>query len=85
MTTTVKAETMQDAMHKLAVWREELEQITPLGNLKRSGKLMRKYAKTKDYDTMMEAIIKLEFEIDWIASKQGMVLLQEDMQWTLVK
>jgi hypothetical protein len=84
MTTTVKAETMLDAMHKLTDWREELEKVVPLGNLKKSGKLIRQYAKTKDDVTLMEAIMKLEFEIDYIASKQGKVLLQEEMQWTLV-
>jgi uncharacterized protein Yka (UPF0111/DUF47 family) len=83
MTTYITADNLQDAMYKLTNWREELEKQVPLGNMRKSGKLIRQYARTKDETTLMEAIMKLEFEIDWIARKQGKVLLQEEMQWTL--
>lgn len=84
MTTTVKAIDMQDALDKLEQWRLELEQTCSLGNLRRSAKMIQKYKKTKDVELRDEAIIRLEFEIDWIASKQGKILLQEGLTWTLV-
>jgi hypothetical protein len=85
MTTEITATSMTDAMNKLYKWREELEQTTKLNtNLRRSTKLIKKYQKTKDQSILEEAIIRLEFEIDWIAQKHDKVLFQEDLHWTLV-
>ena len=84
MITCVTANDMHDALDKLEKWRLELEQTHSLGNLRRSAKMIQKYKKTKDAEIRDEAIIRLEFEIDWIASKQGKMLLQEGLTWTLV-
>ena len=84
MTTNVIASDMHDALNKLEQWRLELEKTHSLGNLRRSNKMIQKYKKTKDSELRDEAIIRLEFEIDWIASKQGKMLLQEGLTWTLV-
>lgn len=85
MTTEVVAVSMPDALQKLYQWREELEAQTKLNsNLRRSTKLIKKYEKTKDPSILEEAIIRLEFEIDWIAQKHDKVLFQEDMKWILV-
>lgn len=85
MTTEITATSMPDAMNKLYQWREELEQHTKLNsNLRRSTKLIKKYEKTNDPSILEEAIIRLEFEIDFIAQKQNKFLLQEDLRWILV-
>jgi predicted transcriptional regulator len=85
MTTEVVAVSMPDALQKLHKWREELETQTKLNsNLRRSTKLIKKYEKTKDPSILEEAIIRLEFEIDWMAQKHDKVLFQEDMKWILV-
>lgn len=85
MRTIVTASDMHDAVEKLAEWRQELEQSFSLGNLRRSTKMIQKYMRKRDAQLLDEVIMRLEFEIDWIANKQGKILKQEGLTWILAE
>lgn len=85
MRVEVTASDMHDAVDKLAEWREELEQKTSLGNLRRSAKMIQRYRKKRDAQLLDEIIMRLEFEIDWIANKHGKILKQEGLTWILAE
>ena len=84
MRTTVTAQTMPEALDKLEIWRDELEAHVKLNpNQRKSSAIIRRYRKTKDPVLLENAILRLEFEIDIIAKKIDMLLLQEELTWTL--
>jgi hypothetical protein len=85
MRTIVTASDMHDAVEKLTEWRQELEQSFSLGNLRRSTKMIQKYMRKRDVQLLDEVIMRLEFEIDWIANKHGKILKQEGLTWTLAE
>ena len=47
--------------------------------------MIQKYMRKRDVQLLDEVIMRLEFEIDWIANKHGKILKQEGLTWTLAE